>query len=314
MHWLVLGFNEETIGTVEHQFIKQFLSICSGLILSMSVCGYICMWTELNAETLGRLEHLICQLIPVNMWWSYSSSFSIWRHMPVNRIQKQTNWNVEHLIKKTDFSQYVGLILCASVCGCGSLWTEFNQETNRTVEHLIIKLFLSICGGLFLSLSVCGSIRLWIEFNAETIGTVKHQILQAISVSMWWSVSFSFSVWIHCVWTELNQETFGTNPFYVCGLIWNDYILIKKQLEFMSTWSSSNSCQYVVVCFFIFKCVDALACEQNSINKQLEVFSIKPSKHCLSICNGLILSLSVCVHLLVNNIKWNIIYYHRLKT
>ena len=44
----------------------------------------------------------------------------------------------------------------------------------------------------------------------------------------------------------------------VCGLIWNEYILIKKQLELMSTWLSSYSCQYAVVnmWFLLYLCMD----------------------------------------------------------
>ena len=112
----------------------------------------------LMQETIGAVEHQILQEIPVNMWCSHSYCFSVWIHC---------------------------------------MWTELNLETNGTVEHLIINWFMSICGGLFLSLSVCGCWRLWTQFNLETIGTVEHQILQAMCLSMWWSNSFCFSVWIH---------------------------------------------------------------------------------------------------------------------
>ena len=100
-------------------------------------------------------------------------------------------------------------IIFASVCGPIRRGTEFHQETIGTVGYLIIKECPTICGGLSLSISVCGCIRLWIHFNSETIGTVEHQIIQAILVSMWWSHSYCFSVWIHWVWTELNLETNG---------------------------------------------------------------------------------------------------------
>ena len=65
-------------------------------------------------------------------------------------------------------------------------------------------------------------------------------------------------------------------------------------MEMLSTSSSSDSCQYVVVSFFLFQCVDAVACEQNLIKKQLELFSIKSFKRFMSICGCLTLSLSVC--------------------
>ena len=133
----------------------------------------ICLLTELNAET-------VCGFICL------STDFT-----------QETIWTNEHLIIKRCQSVCGGLNFCVPVCGSIRLWTEFNQETNGTVKHQSSKRFMSICGGLYLSLSVFGSYRLWTEFNQETIRTVEHQILQAIPISMSWSFSFFFSVWIH---------------------------------------------------------------------------------------------------------------------
>ena len=57
-----------------------------------------------------------------------------------------------------------------------------------------------------------------------------------------------------------------------------EYILMKKQMELLSTNPPSDSSQYVVVCIFLFQCVDHVICEQIWIKKQLEMFSIKSSK------------------------------------
>ena len=180
------------------------------------MCGYICLLTEFNQETNGTVEHLIHQSICLYMWGSDSFYFSmrmslpVLIYLPVKRIKSRSNYN---------YLVFHHQVIC--------LWTEFNQETNETVKHQSSKRFLSICGSLYLSLSVCGSCRLWTDLNYETIRTVEHQIFQVISVSMWWSVSISFSVWIHCVWKELNLETIGT--FYQ----------LKHQVISVSMWSSN---------------------------------------------------------------------------
>ena len=65
-------------------------------------------------------------------------------------------------------------------------------------------------------------------------------------------------------------------------------------MEPLSTNPPSDSSQYVVVCIFLFQCVDPVVCEQNLIKKQLKRLSIKSSNRYLSVCGGLFLSLSVC--------------------
>ena len=157
IHCVWTQLNLETNGTVEHLIIKRFLSVCGGLFSSLSVCGSSRLWTELNLETNGTVKHFII---------------------------------------KRFLSICGGLILSLSVCGSYRLWTLFDIETNETVEHLIIKRFLSMCGCLYLFLSVCRFIRLWIELNLETIGTVEHEILQVFPVNMCRSYSLCTSVWM----------------------------------------------------------------------------------------------------------------------
>ena len=75
-------FNIETNGTVQHFIIKRFLSICGGLICSLSVCGFFRLWTELNLETNVTVEHLIHLAFSVNMWFPVSFYFSVWMRLP----------------------------------------------------------------------------------------------------------------------------------------------------------------------------------------------------------------------------------------
>ena len=160
---------------------------------------------------------------------------------------------------------------------------------------------------------MCGSICLWTELNAETIGTVEHFIIQAITVNMWWSHSYFFSVWMRMPvntfksrnnWNCWVIETSIDSIQYVVVLSFlfqcvgesaNKQILIKKHLEFMSTWSSSYSCQYVVVWFFLYQCVDNNSCHQISKKKQLQLLKIWSLNRFLSICYGIIFSASACV-------------------
>ena len=36
---------------------QQYLSICGGLIIYSSVCGFLFLWTEFNQETNGTVKH-----------------------------------------------------------------------------------------------------------------------------------------------------------------------------------------------------------------------------------------------------------------
>ena len=53
-----------------------------------------------------------------------------------------------------------------------------------------------MCGGLNICVPMCGHRYLRIEFNEETIGTVEYLIFQRKTDNMWWSNSFSFSLWM----------------------------------------------------------------------------------------------------------------------
>ena len=67
---------------------------------------------------------------------------------------------------------------------------------------------------------------------------------------------------------------------------------------------SRDSCQYVVVWFFVFQCVDMFVCEQISMQKRLEQLSITSFKIFLSVCGCWInFSFSVWTHLSVNRFK-----------
>ena len=89
---------------------------------------------------------------------------------------------------------------------------------------------------------------------------------------MWWSHSYFFSVWIHCVWTEFNLETNGTV----------EHLIIKRFLSICGGLSLSLS-----VCGF---CCLWIEFNQETIGTVV-YFIIK---RFLSICGGLYLSLSVC--------------------
>ena len=64
--------------------IKRYVTICGGLRLSISVCGWGYLSTDHNEETIGSVAHLIHQVMSVNMWYSDYSSFSVWIHIPVD--------------------------------------------------------------------------------------------------------------------------------------------------------------------------------------------------------------------------------------
>ena len=57
--------------------IKRYLTICGGLRLCISVCGYGYLSTGHNEETIGTLTHLSHQVMFVNMWYSDYLSFSV---------------------------------------------------------------------------------------------------------------------------------------------------------------------------------------------------------------------------------------------
>ena len=60
-----------------------------------------------NKETTESNEHHILQMSTVNMWWSNSVSFSMWKRLPVNRFKSRNNGisSASHL--SSEVCQYV---------------------------------------------------------------------------------------------------------------------------------------------------------------------------------------------------------------
>ena len=143
-----------------------------------------------------------------------------------------------------------------------SVWILIACEHNLMIETIgicwalqIIKRLLSICGGLDLSsyfqcVDVLPVNRIKSR-NNWNCWALNHQ---AIPLNMWWSNGLFVSVCESIrVWTELNLETNGTV----------EHLIIKRFLSICGGL------------FLFFQCVDAFACEQNLIKKQLELLSIE---------------------------------------
>ena len=138
---------------------KGSLSICGGLILSLSVYRHICMWTELNQGTIITVEYQFLQAKSVNMCWSDSFSFSMWMLSPVNRFKSRKNGTLENHILQ---GKSVNMWWCVSLYF--SVWIPLPVNRIKWRKQL------------------------------ELLSNLIHQ---AVSINMWWSNYFFFSVWVH---------------------------------------------------------------------------------------------------------------------
>ena len=119
---------------------KQSLSICGGLILYLSVCGHICLWSETNQETSSIVQHLIHQVTPINVWWSDSFSFSIWTHLSLDRNKSRNNWKSWALHPSTVNCQYVVVwLFLFKYVWMRNPVKELNQETTGTLEYQFLQ-------------------------------------------------------------------------------------------------------------------------------------------------------------------------------
>ena len=87
--------------------IKRQVSICDGVLVCLSLCGRIYLWTQLNPETSVPVQHWTHEAISDNMRWSSSLHFSVWRWIPVNRTQLKNNQKCWAINPWSDVWQYV---------------------------------------------------------------------------------------------------------------------------------------------------------------------------------------------------------------
>ena len=115
----------------------------------------------------------------------------------VKIIKRRDTSNFSASIASSDKCHYV--MVSWSFYDCVAAYTCESNSLHKNVYLLRIepiKRYVTICGGLRLSISVCGCGYLSTDHNEETMGTVAHLSHQVMSVNMWYSDYFSFSVWI----------------------------------------------------------------------------------------------------------------------
>ena len=138
--------------------IKRQVSVCDGVMVCLWLCASIYLWTQLNPETSVPVQHLTHQPISDNMWWSLSFHLSVWMSIPVNQPQWRNNQSSCTLKPSSDVCQYVVLRLFVFQC----------------VDTYTCRLNAKKKQSLLFSIS----------------------ILELIVISVWCSLSFSFSVWM----------------------------------------------------------------------------------------------------------------------
>ena len=112
---------------------------------------------------------------------------------------------------------------------------------------------MTICGGLRLCISVCGGGYLSKENNEKTMRNVDQLTHAVMCGNMRWSFSFHLSVWM---WIPVNRPQWRNNRNF-CSLKPSRYV-----------------CQYMLLRFFIFDCVDTDSYKLNAKKKQSLLLSI----------------------------------------
>ena len=143
-----------------------------------------------------------------------------------------------------------------SVYDCVATYT---CERNSIQKHLYlfriepIKRYVTICGSIRLCISVCGCGYLSKENNEKTIRNVEQLTHTVMCGNMRWSFSFHLSVWM---WIPVKRPQWRNNR-NCCSIKPSRYV-----------------CQYVLLRFFVFECVDTDTYKLNAKNKQLWLLSI----------------------------------------
>ena len=126
---------------------------CQYVGISLSVCRHVCLWTELNQETIRNVEYFILQVKSVNMWWSNYFSFSVWMLSPENRFKSRNNWKYWVKIPSSKVCQYVVvrffLFPYADRLACEQ---NLMKKQLKLLSIISSNQSLSISGGLILSL------------------------------------------------------------------------------------------------------------------------------------------------------------------
>ena len=136
--------------------IKRQVSVCDGVLVCLWMCGRIYLWAQLNPEISVPIQQWTHQTLCHNMWWSSSLHLSVWRWIPVNRIQWKNNQKCWAINPWSDVWQYVVLFFFASQCvdvdTCKQTTMKKQSELLRTWA---IKWCVSICGTQIICLWVC---------------------------------------------------------------------------------------------------------------------------------------------------------------
>ena len=112
---------------------------------------------------------------------------------------------------------------------------------------------MTICGSIRLCISVCGHGYLSKENNEKTIRNVEQLTHSVMCGNMRCSFSFHLSVWM---WIPVKRPQWRNNR-NCCSIKPSRYV-----------------CQYVLLRFFVFECVDTDTYKLNAKNKELWLLSI----------------------------------------
>ena len=165
-----------------------------------------------------------------------------------------------NIIKRRDTSNCSASTASSEKCQCVMVyWSVYDCVAAYTCErksiqkHLYlfsiepIKPNVTICGGLRLSISVCGGVYLSKEKNEQTIRNIEQLTHAVMCGNMRWPFSFHLSVWM---WILVKRPQWRNNQ-NCCSLKPSTYV-----------------CQYVLLRFFVFECVDTDTYKLNAKKKQ----------------------------------------------